>query len=223
MFQQIVGLYPESGAFLSPEWIANWGENPLDIIEESLAEGNNDEVDSLEPPLHSGSLEGRTPYDVYSIACAGRAAAWTHNQQLNDNITHEEYLELNGWKLYNYPDGEGANSGWQSRHNSKWRKANPKPPMMLTFEQCAQQIAIRITAARRDITYLKWVQENNPSRMANFVDDTLLDWLTYTEPRSTQLRINDLNLASPTPYNYKARKAEGESIIHKYAFWSALP
>lgn len=225
LFQQLVGIWPESGTLFSPEWIAKWGDDPLDILSQDLGGLDNDEVDVL--ISNNGSLVGRSPYDVYTIASSGRAAAWTHNKSVNQNITHTEYLELNGWKSYNYPAGEGANSGWLERHMARWTSQNPQPPSMLTFEQCAIQNAIRITCARRDTTQffgiLNYLQQRNPTKMENYTSDVLLDWLVYTESRTTTLEINMLDLASPNPYDYKTRKKRGIQIIESYAFWSATP
>ena len=223
LFEQMVGIWPESGNLFSPEWIAKWGDDPIEVLTPELDGVGNDEVDSLNPPSSGGSLVGRSPYDVYSIACSGRAAAWTHAQQMNQNITHTEYLELNGWKSYNYPTGEGANSGWLARHMARWSQQNPTPPMMLTFDQCAQQISIRITCARRDLTMWRFVQQNNPPDVLHYVEDVLLDWLTYTSSKATALGVNDLDAASPSPYDYKTRKKRGIQVIESYAFWAATP
>ena len=34
VFEQIVGIWPESGSLFSAEWIASWGDDPKDIIED---------------------------------------------------------------------------------------------------------------------------------------------------------------------------------------------
>ncbi len=219
----IVEMFPEGGAFLSPEWIASWGDNPTEILGESLAEGDNDAVDSLPPietPHGQFTLEGKTPYEVYSLACAGRAA---HYDWEKANIL-QNYIAKYG-PLMGYAPAQTKDEA-EAEIIANWHKYNKQPAMMLTFDQCAVQNAIRITCARIDLTtWTKYFQERNPSKKPGFVKDPLLDWLAYTDDLGHSFFIegilenNVMDVASPNPYNYSKRRAKGERQIALYAYW----
>ena len=229
--EQIIDFWPESGKLFSPEWIANFGDNPKDILGENSAETDNQGVNELPPIAHTGNLQGRSYYDVYSIACSGRSAAWTHNKNLNANITWQEYIELNGWKTYNYPTNNGPNSKWKQKHNAKWAKLNPQPPPILTVDELAHQTSIRLTCAKRNLVkrnlfgqftfYNIWLPygEDNPRKVDTYKPDKLLDWCAWVDPENGDI----LERASPNPYNYEGRKNDAIVIIREYSYWSATP
>lgn len=229
--REIIGFWPEAGSIFSPEWIANFGDNPIDIFNENAAATNNQGVNELPPIANPGNLSGRSYYDVYSIAASGRAAAWTHNKNLNASITWQEYIELNGWKTYNYPTGEGPNSKWQQKHNAMWAKLNPQPPPVLTMDEVSHQTSLRLTCARRNLVktnlfgqftfYNIWLPygEDNPRKVDTYQSDKLLDWCAWVDPKNDGI----LEEASPNPYNYKSRKNDALVIITEYSYWSATP
>ena len=226
--EQIIDFWPESGKLFSPEWIANFGDNPIETFGENSAETDNQGVNELPPIAHTGDLSGRSYYDVYSIACSGRAAAWTHNKNLNANITWQEYIELNGWKPHNYPTNNGPNSKWKQKHNAKWAKLNPEPPPILTVDELGHQTSIRLTCARRNEAktgmFGRWgwlpFGEDDPKKVDTYQSDKLLDWCAWVD------RLNEPNIlkeASPKPYNYEGRKNDAIVIIREYSYWSATP
>ena len=222
LFEQVVGIWPESGAFFSPEWIARWGDDPSEILGESLASGDNDVVDGLGPvvtPSGNKSLEGKSPYAVYSLACAGRAARYDWRKA---NIINN-YTAQYGVGIYPGSDEE-------KEIISNWHKVNKQPQMLLTFDQVADQIGLRITCARIDagpgFGVRQLFAERNPSKKDNYVADPLLDWVAYTEPRGHAffvegaLKVNIMDKASPSPYNYSKRRFKGEKQIAIYSWWS---
>ena len=222
LFEQVVGIWPESGAFFSPEWIARWGDDPSEILGESLASGDNDVVDGLGPvvtPSGNKSLEGKSPYAVYSLACAGRAARYDWRKA---NIINN-YTAQYGVGIYPGSDEE-------KEIISNWHKVNKQPQMLLTFDQVTDQIGLRITCARIDagpgFGFRQLFAESNPSKKDNYVADPLLDWVAYTEPRGHAffvegaLKVNIMDKASPSPYNYSKRRFKGEKQIAIYSWWS---
>jgi len=224
LFEQMVGVFPESGSFFSPEWIARWGKDPSEILGESLGAPDNDVVDSLEPVVSSSgthSLEGLDPYSVYALACSGRAA-------------HYDWEKANIVKNYTAQKGVGIYPGSDEEKViiAQWHSENKKPPTMLTFEQCNDQTGLRITCARIDagpslfLGFQYLFNERNPSKKANYVADPLLDWLAYTDKIGNSffvqgaLKVNIMDKASPTPYNYSKRRFKGEKQIALYAYWA---
>ena len=53
---------------------------------------------------------------------------------------------------------------------------NQPPPTFLLLDQWAQQINLRVTGAKRRNTYLRWLQETDPSKMDGYIGDPMLDW-----------------------------------------------
>ena len=227
LFEQFVGIWPESGTLFSPEWIAKWGDDPSEILGESLGDGDNDVVDELKPivtPQGDVSLEGLSPYSVYSLAYAGRAANYDWRKA---NII-KQYTALHGVGIYPGSDEEKTII-------AEWHSVNKKPPTMLTFDQCADQIGLRITCARIDagpslfLGFQYLFNERNPSMKDNYVSDPLLDWLAYTEPRGHAflvegaLKVNIMDKASPKPYDYSQRRYKGIKQIALYAHWAPPP
>ena len=223
LFEQMVGIWPESGSLFSPEWLAKWGDDPSEILGESLGESENETVDGLDPiatPQGEISLEGLSPYAVYSLACSGRAA-------------HYDWEKANIIKNYTAQMGVGIYPGSDEEKTiiAKWHSENKQPPMMLTFDQCADQIGLRITCARIDagpslfLGFQYLFNERNPSKKDNYVGDVLLDWLAYTEGLGKAffvegaLAVNIMDKASPSPYDYSKRRFKGEKIIQLYAHW----
>ena len=220
LFEQMVGIWPESGAFFSPEWIAKWGDDPTEILGESLITPDNDTVNGLAPvvnPSGSHSLEGLDPYTVYGLANTGRTERWNWNKA---NII-SEYRRLH--PLTNFgPHDSDANI------ISNWHKNNPQPPRLLPIDDAANQSAIRITCARIDAApgFAWLVQERNPSKKSGYVADPLLDWLAYTDELGHSffvagaLKVNIMDKASPSPYDYSQRRYKGERQIALYAYWA---
>lgn len=219
LFEQLVGVWPESGKLFSPEWIAKWGDNPVDILTEDITTPDNDLTNTLDPNVEGRSFEGLSSSDVYMLACSGRASAYQHAK---NNI-------INNWLLQNPKShplvgdySQGLTDAQKATIIAQWHRENPKPPQCLTVGQQAVQIAIRITCAKRDLTYFKYVQNNDPKKEADYVDDPLLDWLSYSSEESYYLGgYNALNTASPDPYDYRSKKGEGEQLIQMFAWWSA--
>ena len=223
LFEQMVGIWPESGSLFSPEWIARWGDDPSEILGESLGESENETVDGLPPvttPQGEISLEGLSPYAVYSLTCAGRAA-------------HYDWEKANILNTYNSQNNTVIPPGGDDEAVivAQWHSVNKQPPMMLTFDQCADQIGLRITCARIDagpsllLGFQYLFNERNPSKKDNYVADPLLDWLAYTEGLGHAffvegaLAVNIMDKASPSPYDYSQRRFKGERQIALYAHW----
>jgi len=232
---QIIDFWPESGKLFSPEWIANFGDNPIDILGDNSTETGNQEVEELGPIANVGSLEGRSYYDVYSIACSGRAAAWTHNK---NNI-------INNWLLRQPPTNnlisplvgdysQGLTENQKTIIRAEWYKYNPQPPPILTVDELGHQTSLRLTCARRNTTRLlgiNWIPflgEDDPRRVETYKSDKLLDWCAWADPEAWHGDYGDeehnvLKVASPTPYNYVRRKNDAKIIISEYSFWAATP
>lgn len=219
--ERIVGIWPESGSLFSPEWIAKWGDDPVEETEEALIDGDNDEVDGLDPvdtPSGVQTLFGKSPYEVYSIAASGRA---------NEYAYSETQILIN-FKIKNpsFPMPP-AGSFDEGLIIAGWYRNNPAPPDFLLLGQVSVQTNIRVTCAKINLSFLKWLQNQYPTRHPDFVDDPLLDWVAYVtipvdddgnkkEPYSTIF-----NSTPKVPYNYILKKARGEQEIAAYAFWSA--
>jgi len=222
VFDQIVGVWPESGSWFSPEWIARWGKDPSEILD-TIGEGDNDAVNELDPvitPSGEVSLEGKSPYQVYSLANTGRLA-------------HYEWERANIVKQYRirHPLGVYGPHDSDEKIISDWHKVNKQPAPLLTYEQVKDQVGLRITCARIDAApgfgIRQLFVERNPSKKANFVKDPLLDWISYTDPQGFEflwvegaLAVNIMDKASPRPYDYSKRRFKGIRQIALYAFWS---
>lgn len=205
----LVELYPEGGAFLSPEWVAKWGANPVDETEDDQNQGDNDGVNELDPiDSTSGvhSFEGKSPYEVYSITATGRQAEYDYSVK---NII-KDYTTKFGVGIY-------PGSIEEAQIISDWHGANPAPPPLLLNGQVAVQTNIRVTTARRNATYLRYFQNVNPASHPDFVKDNLLDWVAYNTADHDTL----FNNTPKSPYNYIRYKARGEQLIAAYAWWSA--
>jgi hypothetical protein len=231
LVQDILDIWPESGRFLSPEWIARWGDDPMDIIEEDLTAPDNPTVNVLDPTIDGKSFEGLSSADVYIIACSGRAAAYDHSK---NNI-------INNWLLQQPPTNnlvsplvgdykQGLTNEQKALIIAEWHRNNPPPPMCLTLDQQKQNTLIRITCARNNAAtqpynplsyFVRQFSEHDPTKVDGYVDDYLLDWLAYSSDKVTTLGINVLNAASPSPYDYRSRRSKGEQIIQAYSWWSA--
>lgn len=227
VFEQIVGIWPESGSLFSAEWIARWGDDPMDIIEDDLTAPDNPTVNVLDPTTAGNSFEGLSSSAVYALACSGRAAEYEHSK---NNI-------INNWlmlhpkqhpKLGDY--SQGLSDAQKATIIAEWHRNNPPPPMMLTLDQQKQNTLIRITCARNDAVtqpynplsyFVRQIQERNPSKVDGYVADYLLDWLAYSSPKVVTLGINVLDAASPTPYDYRSRRSKGEMIIQMFSWWQA--
>ena len=220
LFEQMVGIWPESGAFFSPEWIARWGDDPTEILGESLIAPDNDTVNGLAPVVNatgSHSLEGLDPYTVYGLANTGRTE-------------HYNYRKANIISEYTARTGVGIYPGSEEEKTiiAEWHTKNKQPPRLLPVDDAADQTGIRITCARIDATPgIAWMfQERNPSNKSGYVSDPLLDWLAYTDELGHSffvkgaLKVNIMDKASPSPYDYSQRRFKGERQIALYAYWA---
>ena len=106
----------------------------------------------------------------------------------------------------------------------------------MTVEQQAQQVNIRITCARKTVIAKTGVAPyanafkviwpgmqvgQNPANSEKYIEDNLLDWLSYSSPESTSLGVNVLDASSPAPYNYALRREQALHVIQAYSFWQA--
>lgn len=248
VFEQIVGLWPEAGAFLSPEWVANWGENPIDGTMEDIMQPDNDLANTLDPTIDGHSFQGKSATEVYALASAGRIANWEHARNNIINMTYQEYLNMR----FSYQRGpidltnpkvmaklQTVGLGpdqWEATAEAEWHRENPHPPQLLTVEQQAQQVNIRITCARKTVIAKTGVAPyanafkviwpgmqvgQNPANSEKYIEDNLLDWLSYSSPESTSLGVNVLDASSPAPYNYALRREQALHVIQAYSFWQA--
>ena len=236
VFEQIVGIWPESGRLFSPEWIARWGADPMDITEADITAPDNPLANELDPTVSGRSFEGKSGAEVYQIASSGRSAAYDHARNNIIQWTYEEFLEMKGWKIYNHPEGYGPNT-WEATVTAQWHRDNPQPGRTLTIEEQTYQTNIRITCARNKaalqpnnpLSYFVRVfgQETNPINKTGYVEDVLLDWLAYSSPKTSVgplgvgLGFNVLDAASPSPYNYALRKSQALNVIQAYSWWQA--
>lgn len=231
VFEQIVGIWPESGTLFSAEWIARWGDDPMDIIEADLTEPDNPTVNILDPTVDGQSFEGLSSAEVYIIACSGRAAAYDHSK---NNIINNWLLRQPATQNLVSPlvgdYSQGLTDSQKALIVAEWHRSNPPPPTCLTLAQQKQNTLIRITCARNNAAtvplnplsyFVRQLQEHDPRKVNGYVDDYLLDWLAYSSDKATTLGINVLDAASPTPYDYRSRRSKGEMEIQMYSWWSA--
>ena len=190
LFEQLVGIWPESGSFFSPEWIAKWGDNPLDQQSEKINAPDNDSVNEL-PPVGNNSFEGKSAYQVYAITASGRQANYDYSKA---NI-------INTWLLQQPPTNnlvsplvgdyrQGLSQEQKAIIISQWHSENPSPPDFLTNDQTALQTQIRETASRRTAAYGIFgalTDSTEPSSNSKYVYDPLLDWLTVASEEPTKL------------------------------------
>ena len=245
VFEQIVGIWPEAGELFSPEWVANWGENPIDGTMEDILEPDNDLSNTLDPTIGGHSFQGKSSSEVYALASAGRIANWEYARNNIINITYVEFLarrgltnvDLNNPKVIEKLEGKGwGPNQWEAKVEAEWHRNNPRPPGLLTVEQQAQQVNIRITCARKRTLSktpsiiplwgmltdaLPMFNGHDPSRSDKYIEDVLLDWLSYSSPEATSLGVNNLDAASPSPYNYALRREQALHVIQAYSFWQA--
>ena len=221
LFEQVVGIWPESGVWFSPEWIAKWGDDPVEQTEDALVDPDNGLVDGLAPVINSTgvhSLVGKSPYQVYAIAASGRAAEYAHSEtQIINNYTSK------------YGVGIAPGSIEEAQIIAEWYTSNSPPPDMLLLGQVAVQVNIRVTCARINLSALKYIQNEDPPAHSDFVNDPLLDWTAYVtipvdkdgnkkEPHATVF-----NNTPKRPYNYILKASAGEQQIAAYAYWSPQP
>ena len=163
--------------FLSPEWLASWGDDPEEITAEKTSTPNT-EVDKVV------GVEGKTPYQAYSIGAAGRYQEWENNK----NNAVSNHAAIHGIGIL-------PNSIEAQQIMAEWLRLNPEPPRPLLANEADYQVNIRETAHRRTLTisvnwffpYLTGDAANyylNAEDAEGYVDDILLDWLwAVTFPR----------------------------------------
>ena len=165
----------------SPEWIASFGDDPEEITAEKTATPNT-EVDKV------AGVQGKSPYQAYSIGAAGRYQEWVNNR--NNAVSSHAAIH-----------GIGIQPGSIEAQQilAAWLRRNPEPPRPLLANEADYQVNIRETAWRRRqtismtwfIPYLTGDASNyyTQAEDANgYIDDILLDWLwlaTYPHPAVT--------------------------------------
>jgi hypothetical protein len=147
-----VGDFLPEGTFGSPEWIASWGDDPIDQTAEIGIEPDNVFVDQL-VNSEGDTLAGMSPYHAYSVGAAGRQAEYDHRVA----VAAGEYTDAQMANWLNYP-------------------TNQPPPNFLLLDQWSQQINLRATGAKRRNTFYRWLQETDPSKMEGYIGDPMLDW-----------------------------------------------
>jgi len=85
------------GSFLSPEWIASWGDDPIDQTAEMTTEPDNTMVDQL-VNAEGETLVGMSPYHAYSSGAAGRAAEYDH--RVAEAATNYTDAQMANWLHY---------------------------------------------------------------------------------------------------------------------------
>ena len=201
----LVQMWPEGGAFLSPEWVAKWGANPIEQTEEQTTQPNNQTVNELPVP----GLNGKSPYEVYTIAASGRQAAWEHNK--NNYRIHGPYQ---------YAEGTPERDEEEAKNLAVWLKANPQPPRFLLLNEYSHQLNIRYTACKQYEARFFWnrlFQDYDPRHDSSYVKDFILDWATL----ATYPEINGWD--KNPEYNLSKKAAKGIAIIEEYSFYSATP
>ena len=200
----LVEMWPEGGGFLSPEWVAKWGANPIEITEEQSTQMNNQAVNEL-PTL---GLNGKSPYEVYTIAASGRAAAWQHSRNnIPAFIGPSQYAE--GTKEH---DAEIA------QHEANWMRENPQPPVFMLLNQFSHQINLRYTACKNYEGRFLWnrlFMQYDPKADNSFINDKLFDWATL----ATYPEINGWD--KNPKYDIKKKAGKALKIIEEYCFWEA--
>lgn len=203
----LVEMWPEGGAFLSPEWIAKWGANPIEQTEEQSTQINNQAVNELPVP----GLNGKSPYEVYTISASGRAAAWEHNK---NNIINDFQGPMQ------YPEGTTERDNEEAELISRWMIANPQPPPFLLLNQFSHQLNIRYTACKQYEARFLWnrlFNDYDPRHDNSYVKDFILDWATL----ATYPEINGWD--KNPEYNLSKKAGKGVDIIAEYSFYSATP
>ena len=201
----LVEMWPEGGAFLSPEWVAKWGGNPIEQTEEQTTQHNNQAVNEL--PCEG--LNGKSPYDVYTIAASGRQAAWEHGR---NNIAN--YLGIMP------PEGTDEYDRQMTIATAAWNSENPQPPPFMLLNQFSHQLNIRYTACKQYEARFFWNRlffDFDPKHDNSYIKDHLFDWATLaTYP--------EMNGWDKNPeYDIQKKAAKGVKIICNYSFWSATP
>jgi hypothetical protein len=201
--KDLMAIWPESGQFMSPEWVAKWGDDPIPETEDEATKKDNEFVDSLSV----AGLQGKSPYEVYSITASGRQASY-------------DWEKANAVQNHANKYGIGIQPGSieATQILATWISLNPPPPQFLLLNQFAFQINIRETAQRRVmattvplIGLFGLLQERDPTKFAGYDYDDLLDWAAMaTYPHKIWIpKVRD---------NFN----DGIALIEKFAFW-AIP
>lgn len=200
----LVEMWPEGGAFLSPEWVAKWGANPIEQTEEQSTQLNNQAVNELP----TAGLNGKSPYEVYTIAASGRAAEYQHRRNnIPGFIGPSQYAE--GTKEYEEEVAE---------HEAQWVKDNPQPPVFMLLNQFSHQINLRYTAMKNYEGRFFWnrlFMQYNPRHDNSYINDNLFDWATL----ATYPEINGWD--KNPKYDIKKKAGKALKIIETYSFWEA--
>ena len=182
------------GPFLSPEWIATWGDDPSDVVaQDDLEPQDETAVDTLVNPAGQ-TVAGKTPFQAYRIGAVGRDAEYTHRiQSATLSMTPAELANF-----MNYP----------SSH---------PPPHSQSMDGYAYQLAIRETVCRRIVVgsiitvflaggvaalYAKRIRE-----VTGYISDPMLDWAACTTYSNCDATISN------------QKKEWGRSQIEHFMYW----
>lgn len=195
----------EEGLDSVKDWFGNLPEALLGV--DDITDPDNPAVNVI--PVEN--LEGKSPYEVYTITASGRQANYDYERA---NIMNSYYIRK--------PDLYPRTSEGEARLIAQWHAANPPPPPFLINNLLEIQVNVRVVAARRNTNFLRWIQENDPRMITQYegsafeyIEDYLIDWVTF----ATETRL--IQLTPQQPYNYMVRKNWGIQAIANYAFWSA--
>jgi hypothetical protein len=211
----IKDLWPESGAFLSPEWIAKFGEDPIPATENESTKNNNHWVNEIPPNPDGNSLQGKSPYEAYTIGASGRQA----NYDFNESRIIENWLASATPKQREKYNAKTQQAEAQIR--TEWYKQNSPPPGFLLLNEFAHQINIRYTCAKREFALKglpplarialtqSGIQNTDPTKESDYQMDPMLDFATLaTYPNSMIWTSSDRNKAQ-----------RGSELIALFAFW----
>lgn len=188
LLDTVKDFLPDDPDFGSPEWWASWGEDPIDQTGETGSEPDNVMVDQL-VSAEGNTLTGMSPYHAYSVGAAGRQAEYDH--RVAEATSQFTEAQMANW--LHYP-------------------TNQPPPNFLLLDQWSQQVNLRVTGARRRNTYLRWVQETDPSKMEGYILDPMLDWSAGATYQSW------VGLWTKSD---KTKQDNGKRLIELYMNWEA--
>ena len=215
----VAELWPEGGAFLSPEWIAKFGTDPLEATEEKSTATDNHVVNTIPSTADGQSFNGKSPYECYTLGASGRANEYIHSEQ---NIVANWLATAAPDKVAYYNQNPGK---WDADIIADWYTRNPAPPTFLLLNEANHQINIRYTCAKREFA-MKFLpplasiaasqsgfQNTKPKKEPGYVKDRMLDFLAYaTYPNDAVWTDDD------------RRKSDlGMAQINMFAFWKAPP
>ena len=212
--KQILELWPEGGAFLSPEWIAKWGGNPDVIIEDIAVEPENPIVKTIPPsPLTDKTLEGLSAQDAYNLGSSGRQVWFQHAQNNIINnwlLKHPKYHPIVG----DYSTGLSKNQ--KATIIAKWHEENPQPPPHLLLNETNVQTMIRVTWAKK-VTLLGRFAKTPYEIDSRYIEDPMLDFLAFASYVPWQGQAGKSFIWNE---DFKVKVQRGKALISIYAYWT---